>query len=484
MSKFNPPKESKKVKNYEGADAYRLSSEAELYTIACTSLLQDKFYESESEEMERIEELVSECDPEFVAKLAIYAREEMHLRSLPVLLTAELARLRAPIVRKTVYRVIQRADELTEILACWGKINGKLKPIPNALKKGIAQAFLKFDEYQFAKYDREGSIRIRDVMFLTHPKPTKGKEGLFKKIANANLPTPYTWEVELSKGEDKKKTWEELIESHKLGYMALLRNLRNILNAGVSQKHITQVCKVLSDPERIRKSKQFPFRFFSAYKEIEQNPSFETQQVLNALEKAVETSIENVPEMEGKIVIACDVSGSMEAPVSRRSSVERYDIGLLLGQLLSLRSKQNIVGFFGSIWKIKRFTSRYPLQNTMRLHECEGEVGYATNGYLVIKWLLETHTFVDKVMIFTDCQMWNSVGDGNVFHTFWAQYKRDINPQAELYLFDIAGYGKTPIDVVSGDVYLIAGWSEKVFQAIKALKEKNNIVDFINRLKI
>jgi hypothetical protein len=519
MARFNAKiSESTKTTNHEGAIAYKLTPELELYATVCTASLQDKFYEKADETLTRIRALIKKVDPMFVAKLAVYAREQMYLRSIPLVLVIELNKqvedksLIVPLTK----RVIQRADEITELLAYYQTANPqnakevkgnkkKLCKLSKALSKGIAESFHKFDEYQFAKYNTDGEVKLRDALFLTHPKPMNPTEvALFKKIAQDTLDTPYTWEVELStakaKGKEKKQVWQELIDSNKLGYMALLRNLRNILQEDVSKEHMIKVAKAISDPEQVRKSKQLPFRFLSAYKELAgsakkrgySRSDDETKinspyvsLMLDALEDAIAVSAENVPGFgyDTSILIASDVSGSMQKPVSEKSKIENYDIGLTLSMVLQHRCKVVQTGIFGDSFKIKALPKKAILANVLKLYEIEGEVGYSTNGYKVIRHLIETKQKVDKVMIFTDCQMWNSDGDGSTFVKEWNTYK-SFNPSAKLYLFDLSGYGNTPISTREKDVYLIAGWSEKVFGVLSALEEGKTAIDVINKVTL
>ena len=136
------------------------------------------------------------------------------------------------------------------------------------MKRGIAEAIQNFDEYQLAKYNGGSKeMKLRDILRITHPSPkSKEVEELFGKILNDTLVTPYTWETELSARGNTKEVWDELIASGRVGYMALLRNLRNIIKSGAD---ITPVLAVLSNPIQVKKSKQLPFRFFSAYRMLE-----------------------------------------------------------------------------------------------------------------------------------------------------------------------------------------------------------------------
>jgi hypothetical protein len=311
------------------------------------------------------------------------------------------------------------------------------------------------------------------------------------------LETPYTWETELSElGKQKFETdeaktvafcakWEELLDSGKVGYMALLRNIRNILQAEVSAQHVKTLCDSLSSPEAVRKSKQLPFRFLSAYREISKINSGFAPKLMDALEKAVSVSAENMAGFDEnmRVLVACDVSGSMQSSISKKSSVQNYDIGLLLGMLLKSRCQNVVSGIFGDIWKIVNLPSSGVLSNVDAFYKREGEVGYSTNGYLVVKDLLDRKIPLDKIMIFTDCQMWNSNGGDNHIKTYWRQYKA-IFPQAKLYLFDLSGYGNTPLNIVEKDVTLLAGWSDKIFDTLAALERGESSLAEINKIII
>jgi hypothetical protein len=492
------------ARNHEGAKAYVITPQLELYTRVVTSTLENKFYEGAGENLKRIRELIAQNDPVFVAKLAVYAREKMHLRSIPLVLSVELANAARgnSLVSKTVGRTIQRADEITELLAYYELANGRtgtkrLNKLSKQVQKGLAEAFNRFDEYQFAKYDREGAIKLKDALFLVHPKAKSAEQQvLFDKIASDTLQVPYTWEVELSRlgqigyeSEVVKQTaftakWEELIAKDALGYMALLRNLRNILQANVSAASIRKVCAKLADPDQVKRSKQLPFRFLSAYRELGAAQSADAGRVLQALEDAVLQSAANIKGFDDNttVLVACDVSGSMQMPVSAKSKVQLYDVGLMLGMLLQSRCERVITGMFGDIWKTISLPKRNVLANVMEFRKREGEVGYSTNGHLVVQDIIDRRKVVDKVMLFTDCQLWNSKG-GSHINTLWAQYKR-IAPNAKLYLFDLAGHGTTPLSMHGGDVFLIAGWSEKVFDVLNAIEAGGDAVAEIMKIEL
>jgi 60 kDa SS-A/Ro ribonucleoprotein len=493
------------VVNHEGAASFAITPEIELYTAVATSGLSHTFYEKSDARLFRIQSLIAKNDPEFVAKLAIYARNEMYLRSIPIVLTVELAKLNSgnAIVSNAVKGVVKRADEIAELLAYYQLSNQrsgtkKLNKLSKQVQKGLAVSFNNFDEYQFAKYNRNTEVTLRDAMFLVHPKAkNENQQLIFNKLASATLATPYTWETELSaigqanfKNEMERKlaiknTWESLIDSNRLGYMALLRNLRNIIEANVSASHIDQVCAVLSDKEAVIRAKQLPFRFLSAYRELKDMKSEYISMILNALEDAVSASISNLKGFasETRVLVACDVSGSMQMPVSTKSKVLMYDIGLVLGMLLHSKCRRVITGMFGDTWKIINVPTKGVLNNVNEFYKREGEVGYSTNGYKVIDDLVHRKVVMDKIMMFTDCQLWDSKADGNSLSTSWRKYKT-IAPNAKLYLFDLAGYGQMPIDIRSNDVYLIAGWSDKVFDIMHAIDNGKSAIEVIHQIKL
>lgn len=491
--------------NYEGAKAYKLTPEMELYSAVVTAGLNDKFYEKNDTRLARIQELMLKNDAEFIAKLAIYARNEMYMRSVPLVLAVELAKLNAgnSIVSRTVNGVVKRADEITELLAYYQLANNrtetkKLNKISKQIQKGLSLAFNRFDAYQFAKYNRDTEIKLRDALFLVHPKAVnEAQQAVFNKIAANELAVPYTWETELSAlgqvkyANEKVKTaalkakWEELIDSNKIGYMATLRNLRNILDANVSAEHVKKVCDYLSNDIAVANSKQLPFRFLAAYREIKILKSEFAAMILNALETAVIKSVKNLRGFDEntRVTIACDVSGSMQKPVSAKSKVLLYDIGLILGMLMQSKCKRVVTGMFGDTWKVINMPNHGVLSNVDEYYKREGEVGYATNGYKVIDDLFARSVIMDKVILFTDCQLWNSNGGAASFEKSWKAYKT-IAPSAKLYLFDLAGYGTTPVNWNANDVCLISGWSDKVFDVLEAIENGGNAIEKIKQVPL
>ncbi len=315
-------------RTHEGAPAKRVTAEQALRRSVLSCMLWEaEFYEDGVQIAGRIRELVPLVEAEKVADLAVEARERMKLRHAPLMLVREMARhvTHRGLVAVTLTRVIQRADELSEFVAIYWA--GGRQPLSAQVKKGLAAAFCKFDEYALAKYDRAGAVRLRDVLFLSHARPLDQAQAvLWKRLAENELATPDTWEVALSaagraESADKREVWNRLLAERKLGALALLRNLRNLDTAGVSEQ------LVLAALAAMKTDRVLPFRFLAAARVA---PRFE-----EALEQAMFRSLESRPaRLAGHTVLLIDVSGSMEAPISQRSEMRRTDAAYGLAILL------------------------------------------------------------------------------------------------------------------------------------------------------
>lgn len=320
MAKLNVPR--KPIYTHEGGKAKHINSELQLKRSVMSCMLWEKeFYEDSKTIAERIASLVSEVVPEKVARIAIEAREQMKLRHVPLLIVREMARLATHkhLVADTLSTVIQRADELSEFLSIYWK-DGK-QPLSAQVKKGLAMAFVKFNAYQLAKYNRDGVVKLRDVLFLCHAKPKdKEQEDVWKKLVDGSLEAPDTWEVALSSGGDKKAHWERLLSENKLGALALLRNLRNFKDSNVKESLILMAL------ERIRIERVLPFRFISAARYA---PRWESN-----LEIAMLKCLSIQEKLSGHTVLLVDVSGSMNDKISTRSDITRLDAACGVAMLL------------------------------------------------------------------------------------------------------------------------------------------------------
>lgn len=315
-------------RTHEGAPAYpHLSPWLTLRrsVLACM-LWEDQFYEDGEDIAKRIRDTAASVPVEKIAQLAIEARHKHNLRHVPLLLLRELVwRAHGQLASKTIEQVVSRADELPELLSIYWQ-EGK-KPLAKQLKLGLARAFRKFDAYQLAKYNRDKAITLRDVMFLVHPEPKDATQAaVWKHLADNTLKAPDTWEVALSGGADKKTTFERLLRENNLGYLALLRNLRNMQQAGVDESLVKASIHARKGAQRV-----LPFRYYAAAKAA---PRYERQ-----LDEAMVAAISDLPKLPGTTAILVDVSGSMNAPLSSRSDLTRMDAAAVLASMVQADDK-------------------------------------------------------------------------------------------------------------------------------------------------
>jgi hypothetical protein len=307
---------------FEGAPALAPKNPlAELRRAVASCLLwEDQFYEDGVAIGDRIAALVAQLEADEVAALAVEARTKMKLRHAPLWLLAGLAKANKGANAAAYEAVIQRADEMGEIIAMHWK-DGK-KPLPAAMKRGIAKAFGKFDAYQLGKYNRKVAVSLKDVLRIVHPKPNgEDQATLWKRIVEGSLEAPDTWEVALSAGADKRETFERLIRDGKLGYLALLRNLRNMAEAGCDAALIRDAILARKGAHNV-----LPFRFIAAARAA---PQFEP-----ALDEALCAQIEALPVLPGTTAILVDVSGSMNDRLSGKSDLTRMDAAAALASII------------------------------------------------------------------------------------------------------------------------------------------------------
>lgn len=309
---------------HEGAPAFaHLTPEKQLRRSLLSCMLwEDEFYEDGQTIADRITETATKVSPECLAALAIEARSNHNLRHAPLILLAALSKAAGnPLVVSTIAAVIQRPDEMAELLAIYWR-NGR-KMVPHGMQRGLAKAFGKFSEYQLAKYDRDGAIKLRDVLRLARPKPTSDEQSaLFKRVKDRTLTVPDTWEVELSGGKDKKETFERLMKEGKLGYLALLRNLRNMVKAGVDADLVKTTILARNGANRV-----LPFRYVAAARAA---PQFERE-----LDASLCAAIGEMPKLSGKSLVLVDVSGSMGRRISAKSDMKRIDAGAALAAMIN-----------------------------------------------------------------------------------------------------------------------------------------------------
>jgi hypothetical protein len=417
-------------RTHEGGIAKTINAEQQLRRSLMACLLWEKsFYEDGVEIGKRIADLVPQVDAKKVAAMAIEARVNMKLRHAPLWLVRNMAKHPAhkAYVAGTLAHVIQRADELAEFVSLYW-LGGK-QPLSAQVKKGLAEAFTKFDGYQLAKYNRDNGVKLRDVLFLCHAKPKdEAQAALWKQLVDGTLPIPDTWEVALSTGKDKKETWERLMSENMLGALALLRNLRNMSQVGVDE------AKIIAALDRMKTERVLPYRFIAA---AHFAPQWESH-----LERAMFKSLEGKKHLPGKTVILVDVSGSMDAALSNKSDLTRIDAAN--GLAILARELCDNVAMYSFSNMLKRVPDRrgFALRDAIWNSQPNGGtmLGSALDE-------LNAKESYDRLIVISDEQAHDTVG----------------NPKGKGYMINVAAYDN---GVGYGKWFHMDGFSEAVFDYI------------------
>ena len=532
--------------NFMGEKAFKLKEKEELVSTVMTTFLEDSYYEKQNEIVDRITSLLDKVDPLFAAKLAIYARNNGNLRSVTHLVSAYIARnLQNKDWAKRFYsKIIVRPDDMTEILSAYAKLNGMsdndVKKIPNSMKKGFKEALEGLDAYRIDKYKmKTRSFSLVDLVRLFHPKATQKNAEAYKRLIEgkslADLYSSKILEKEMTKAGQKTKdmTEKDKVEAKKeaitavidnvkgMPVMNLLRNLRNILLYAPDK--VTEACEQLTIKDKIMNSRLLPFRFATAYSEIEKlsyyyteisstksSIQFEDEKssslcsenefrrnkeiVLNAIENALEISCLNIPKLEGNVAVLVDDSGSMRGDAGGSSRVSAFSktstsmIAHLFASMVMYRQDNVYLGLFGD--KL----INVPVKRDMRLldytkwtFEKGGECGGATETgiYDFIRQVVKEKKKIDNVIVFSDCQIgsihtkgyyggyteftaWyghNSSDRGKHFHELFKEFRK-INPNANFIVVNLRQSGSTSVFDKSQRILNIAGWSDKIFDVI------------------
>jgi hypothetical protein len=467
--KFNTNVPSTKTENLAGGEAFQETPKLALVSLMLTSFVKDQFYRSESKSLKDLNDLVDKIsDKKFVAKAAIYARTKFGMRSISHVCAGEIAkRVKGEVWLKNFFdKIIYRPDDMMEIRAYLGK-----DKITHAMQKGFSKALARFNEYELAKYKKtKANISLVDVVNIAHPKNTEAIDKLMK----GTLSVPETWEAKLTqagqkagsdeeKEEMKKEVWSQLIKERKIGYFALLRNLRNIIEQAPDL--VDEAVELLTDEKLIHKSLVLPFRFSTAIEEIEKLNGKEAQKVMVGLNVALDKATANVPKFDGNTLVALDCSGSMEGKPAQ--------IGSLFAAVLVKSNNADLMVFDDNA----EYKTINPSDSTLTIAKSLRFASGGTNFHAILQ---EANQAYDRIIILSDMQGW--VGYMAPTKTF-AEYKKRLGANPKIYSFDLSGYGS--LQFPENDVYCVAGFSEKVFDMMKLLEEdRHALVNEIERVEL
>jgi len=440
VSKLNTTIHRPKVFTHEGAVAYgHLTAEQQLRRSVLSCLLwENEFYEDGQSIAQRIAETAERVSVEVLAALAIEARQQFNLRHVPLLLCAALAKRGSgsKLVSATLEAVISRADELAEFVQVYLKYNGQTYDrvvLSAQVKLGLGRAFGRFDAYQLGKYNRDGAIKLKDVLFLSHAKPRDEEQAaLWKRLIEGTLEAPDTWEVALSGGADKKATFERLLREQRLGYLALLRNLRNMASAGVDESLVREAIAARRGASRV-----LPFRFVAAARAC---PRFEPD-----LDRALVAGIAEAPELPGRTIVLVDVSGSMWHPLSAKSDLMRMDAAAALAALLP--GERRVFTFSNDIREVP---PRAGMAGVDAILGSQPHGGTYLGKAVAVANGIAAQSGYDRLIVITDEQSQDRVPDPVFKHAYMVNVASARNG---------IGYGKQWVH--------LDGFSERIFTFIR-----------------
>lgn len=547
MGKFNTKHESVKptVVNCMGEQAFKLNAKEELVSTVLTTFLQGSYYEKENEIVERIKNASEKVDPLFVAKLALYARNEGNLRSVTHLLSSVISkRISGQEWGKRFYdKIVVRPDDISEILSAYAVENGmdlkNIRKIPNAMKKGFKSALERFDAYQIDKYKmNKREVSLIDIVNLLHPSPTQKNQEAYKRlIENKSLSDLYSSKIlekEMSKvgkkvtedktaSELKEEAITEVLSNVKgMPLMNLIRNLRNIIKYAPSQ--VDEACRQMTIPDKVLKSRLLPFRFATAYSEVESMTDSYTaksaiqfeeenksgyafselkQKVLNALEKAIEISCQNIPKLDGNVAILVDHSGSVRGDGGGSSKVSAFSktttamIGNLFATMLTYAQDNVYIGLFGDrLIPVKIDRNKGILEANKVSFEEGAKCGGATETgiYDFLRICINEKKKVDNLVVFSDCQIGSNAStswygtsrtDRSLrFQELFKEFKK-INPLCNVIVVDIRQTKGNNVFHKSQRILNIAGWSTNIFDVIKSnCKGYDALIKEIEKIEI
>lgn len=480
MSKFNSKSVAKTSTTYEGGEAYLKNDTEAWFNMLFGSYLEPTFYETAGEQLQRFidltNQIIEKVGPEFVANAACFSRDELGLRSISQL-TAALLNNRTFDDKRLFFRnFVQRPDDMSEIFAAIDMVGGKRS---HAIVRGFADYLETLDSYKLGKYKMLGhDYNMYDLINICHPKPNAA----IQAFKNDRLEAPDTWEVKISTSkskEEKAQNWKELVENNQLGYIALIRNLRNILDTNPNRSWLKEyLVPQIINPTAIRKSRIFPYQIYTAYKMLHADyPAM----ILDALEEAFIIACKNVPKLDGKTAIMLDVSGSMENRIAGNSNITIKEVGAVFATMYTLAGNDIDCIKFGDA--AKRFQVN-PSLSPFRIVDYfanNDECGWGTDIRPAFN-LLDRH--YDRILLISDMQCmggknsywWSDRNNIDTYKDYCCEYG-----DTHIYSFDLGNYHTQIANPNNPYVHLCTALNEKVFELMKFIESNSqSLIDYIN----
>lgn len=482
MAKFNAKtSRTPNAISYEGGSVYEKSPVEEWMNFLFSSYIEDRFYENSSKQLERFHKLTKEMlncyGAEFVAKAAMFARNELGMRSaaqyVASLMNGEIFADKRIFFRNFCHR----PDDVSEIFSVLDDLGDKRS---HALVRGCGDYLSSLSSYTLGKYKLTNhAYNMYDLINITHV-----HSDVIDAYKAGTLETPDTWETAISGAQDKTERdyeWIRLVEDRRLGYLALIRNLRNILNTdtGIDDAWVVKcLCPQLEDTQAIRKSMVYPYQIYSAYK----NMGIRNPYVVASLDFAFKAAINNMPVLSGNTAIILDVSGSMCSPISAKSNITICEAGAVYAACVALKAEHCQIIKFATYAQEFKFNRVNLVFNEIAKMTKEDGCGWGTN-LAPAYHLLDKH--YDRIMLISDMQImdnpasrfgWESERDAM---SAYKDYCREYGI-TKLYSFDLGNYHTQTDNPNNPNIYLCTSLSEKTLKFINLLENGKSLVDYIN----
>ena len=477
MANFNKTKITKpNATSYEGASAYNKNVVEDWTNFLFSCFLENRYYESADKQMERYIELTdkvsAELGDEFVAKASLFARNELGMRSISQMTAAYLNGKQFDHKRAYFRNFCHRPDDVAETLAAIKFLDGKRS---HAMVRGFGDYLSGLNEYQLGKYKLNNKeYSMYDCINICH-----AHSAVIDKYKAGALETPETWETKISAStqETKAKEWHTLVEQGKLGYIALIRNLRNILQSAESAEWIQRVLVPQIENEvAIKKSLIYPYQIYCAYKNLME---WGVLNVTTALDKAFRVSAGNMPQLPGSSVILLDVSGSMESAISGHSNMTIKEVGAVYAAAIYAQSSDCDFIKFGTRARQESFFKYGHIFQMISHMQNNDRLGHGTNVEAAYDIMTRHY---DRIFLISDMQMmtrgswlYEGFSASTAYHYYCKEYGA-----AKLYSFDLGNYKTQTDNPNNPNVFLLTALNDKIFDFIELAEKGVNLVDYIN----
>jgi hypothetical protein len=479
MAKFNKTVKTEKVASYEGGEVFEKNPVEDWANFLFSSYLENQFYESADEQMNRYTELTQKVGEklgwEFVAKASFFSRNVLGMRSVSELTAAILNHYQFDNKRAYFRNFMKRPDDVSEVFAAIDMLGDKRS---HALVRGAGDYLSSLKDYQLGKYKLKGKeYNMYDLINITH-----AHSATIDKYKAGTLETPDTWETAISgskSDEEKSQNWQRLVEENKLGYLALIRNFRNIVNSSPDADWIEKyLVPQIENETAIKKSLVFPYQIYCSWK----NYGIRNISIDAALDRAFRIACGNMPKMDGRTVIVLDVSGSMEDKLSSNGSLTLKEVGAVYAAAMFVNCNADFIKFGNDAKKLKlnKLDSIFNLVEKMYAND---NCGYGTDIVPAFRLMNEKY---DRIFLVSDMQIMSKNGSGwywgyqnNGIETY-NEYCKTYKCHPHMYSFDLANYSTQVENPNNPRIHLLTALNDTLFKMLPYIENGNSLVDYIN----